>query len=139
MTDEILGEAPFLYFHAYFSGNLALEVMMRRGCIELSQSHQTVLKECCKGTVSLFILPNRDNLTKTGLQYPLLPTEPTSKVPSSSSLLSPLTVPSCLWDTSVYFLDISYTLQIHSVHGWKVLEGTLSAAAKLCLVYFFMR
>lgn len=35
---------------------------------------------------------------------------------------------SCLWCTSVYFLDFSCTLQMHSVHGWKILVGTLTAA-----------
>lgn len=81
--------------------------------------------------------PIESNLTNTGLQFP-----PTNRIniQSSTTIKSAKTSHccSCLWDTSVYFLDISYTLRIHSVHGRKESEGTLNAAAKLCLVDFSM-
>lgn len=80
--------------------------------------------------------PMGNHLTSTGLQFPTNRTNIQNSIVVKSAKTSHCS--SCLWDTSVYFLDISYTLQIHSVHGWKESEGTLNAAAKLCLVDFSM-
>lgn len=129
-----------IFMHNQLSGNLIFELMMRmweRVYQSCPRSSRKRSEHAVGGLPASSVYPLEDNFidlrpTISSYQQNQHQKFYCHKISKLSHCVS------CLWDTSVYFLDISYTLQILSVHGWKVLVGTLSAAVKLCLVYFFV-